>query len=61
MNMSLGPYAAFIVGAYLAAVAIVLGLILWVILDRRHLARRLGDLELQGITRRSGQQTEGNW
>ena len=56
--MSLGPYAVFIVAAYIAALTIVVALILWVILDRRHLARLLGELELQGIMRRSEQQAE---
>ena len=56
--MSLGPYAGFIVGAYLAALTIVVALILWVILDRRHLARLLGEFELQGVARRSAQQAE---
>jgi heme exporter protein D len=51
--MDLGPHAGFIVSAYLAAIAIVAGLILWVMLDRRHLARALEELEGQGITRRS--------
>jgi heme exporter protein CcmD len=58
--MNLGPYAAFIVGAYVAAFTIVLALILWVVVDRRHLVRRLDALELQGVTRRSGRQAEGN-
>ena len=51
--MSLGPHAAFIVMSYAAAIAIVAGLIVWVVLDRRHLARELGELDAQGITRRS--------
>jgi heme exporter protein D len=51
--MDLGPHAAFIVTAYAAAIAIVAGLILWVVLDRAHLARMLDDVEAQGITRRS--------
>jgi heme exporter protein D len=51
--MDLGPHAGFIVSAYLAAIAIVAGLILWVMLDRRQLARALEELEGQGITRRS--------
>jgi heme exporter protein CcmD len=59
--MNLGPYAAFVIGAYLAALMIVVALILWVILDRRHLARLLGELELQGIARRSAQQVEDKW
>ena len=54
MTMNLGPHAAFIVWAYAAAIAIVAGLILWVVLDRRHLSRTLDDLDAQGITRRPG-------
>jgi heme exporter protein D len=56
--MDLGPHAGFIVSAYLAAIAIVAGLILWVMLDRRHLARALEQLEGQGITRRSPRMRE---
>ena len=52
--MNLGPHAAFIVIAYAAAIAIVGGLIVWVVLDRRHLTRMLAALEAQGLTRRSG-------
>jgi hypothetical protein len=32
----------------------VAGLIMWVVLDRRHLARTLDELDAQGITRRPG-------
>ena len=53
MTMALGPHAAFIVTAYAAAIAIVAGLIAWVVLDRRNLSRTLVELEAQGITRRS--------
>jgi heme exporter protein D len=52
--MDLGPHATFIVTAYAAAIAIVAGLIMWVVLDRRHLARTLDELDAQGITRRPG-------
>jgi len=52
--MNLGPHAAFIVTAYAAAIAIVAGLVVWVVLDRRHLTRMLTALETQGFTRRSG-------
>jgi heme exporter protein D len=52
--MNLGPHAAFIVTAYAAAIAIVAGLVVWVVLDRRHLTRMLATLEAQGFTRRSG-------
>ena len=51
--MQLGPHAAFIVTAYAAAAGIVAALIVWVVLDRRHLARMLDELETQGISRRS--------
>ena len=51
--MNLGPHAAFIITAYVAAIAIVAGLIAWIVLDRRHLSRILDDFEAQGISRRS--------
>ena len=51
--MELGPHAGFIVTAYAAAIIIVVGLIVWVMLDRRHLARTVHELEAKGITRRS--------
>ena len=51
--MNLGAHAGFIVAAYVAAVLIVGGLIVWVAIDHRTLARRLADLEARGITRRS--------
>jgi heme exporter protein D len=54
VTMDLGPHAAFIVTAYAAAIAIVAGLIMWVVLDRRHLSRMLDELDAQGITRRPG-------
>jgi heme exporter protein D len=56
--MHLGPHAAFIAIAYAAAVAIVAGLIAWVVLDRLQLTRMLDALEAQGLTRRSGRASE---
>ena len=56
--MDLGPHAAFIVSAYAAAIGIVAGLIVWVVLDRRHLTRMLGEFEAQGVTRRSERASE---
>ena len=53
MTAVLGPYAAFIVSAYAAAIAIVAGLIVWIVLDRRRLLRVMQDLETRGATRRS--------
>ncbi|HWP25349.1 MAG TPA: heme exporter protein CcmD [Xanthobacteraceae bacterium] len=49
----LGPYAAFIVGAYAAAVLVVAALIGWVLIDHRTQRRILADLEARGVTRRS--------
>ncbi len=51
--MNLGPHAAFIVAAYAAASTIVVSLILWIVIERRQLSRALGELEAQGLTRRS--------
>ncbi len=51
--MHLGPYAAFIIAAYAAALVVVGGLIAWVMLDFRAQKRVLGDLEAHGVTRRS--------
>ena len=59
--MGLGPYAAFIVGAYGAAALIVtamvawvvIGLVVWVLVDYEAQRRLLKDLEARGITRRS--------
>jgi heme exporter protein D len=56
--MNLGPHAAFIMSAYVVAIAIVAGLIVWVMLDRRQLTRMLDALEAQGLTRRSGRTNE---
>lgn len=57
----LGPHVAFIVAAYAAAVAIVAGLIAWIVLERRHLSRLLDDFEARGITRRSQRADGQNW
>ncbi len=51
--MNLGVHAAFIVGAYAAAIVIVAVLVVWVLIDRWRLGRTLADLETRGITRRS--------
>jgi heme exporter protein D len=58
MTMNLGPHAAFIVSAYAAALVIVAALIIWVVLDRRYLARMLDEFDAQGITRRAQRLTE---
>jgi heme exporter protein D len=59
--MSLGPHAAFIVTAYAAAIAIIAGLIAWIVLDRRRLSRMLDDFEAQGVTRRSTRADGDKW
>jgi heme exporter protein D len=56
--MHLGPYAAFIIAAYAAALVVVAGLIAWVVVDFRAQKRVLGDLEAHGVTRRSAEAKE---
>jgi heme exporter protein D len=52
--MALGPYASFIVTAYLLVAAVVLLLIVWIALDYRRQQARLRELEASGVARRSG-------
>lgn len=56
--MDLGPHAVFIVTAYAVTIGMVAALILWVALERRHLARALDSFEARGISRRSGRGKE---
>jgi heme exporter protein D len=51
--MNLGPHAGFIVAAYAVALAVVAGLIAWIVVDHRVQTRILEDLERAGVTRRS--------
>ena len=51
--MNAANHVGFIVASYAAAVAIVGALIAWVTLDYRAQRRRLSDLEMRGVTRRS--------
>ena len=51
--VDLGPYAAFIVGAYLTVLVIEGAMIAWVFIDYRRQVKILSDLEASGITRRS--------
>jgi len=51
--MDLGPHAAFIWASYGILVAVLAGLIAWLVLDGRMLERRLADFAARGITRRS--------
>ena len=52
--MSLGPYAPFIVTAYLLVTAVVLALIAWIAIDYRRQKMRLRELDAAGVVRRSG-------
>jgi heme exporter protein D len=51
--MNLGPHAAFIIAAYVAALVVIIGLITWVIADYAAQRRLLADLEGRGVSRRS--------
>ena len=53
--MDLGPHAAFIIVAYVAASAVVLALVAWIAADYHRQLKILRDLETQGVTRRSAQ------
>jgi heme exporter protein D len=46
-------HAGFIVAAYLVTVAVLVGMIAWIVKDGRQQRRRLADLEARGIRRRS--------
>jgi heme exporter protein CcmD len=51
---ALGPHAGFILAAYLATAAILTGLTLAILLDRRAQRRALAALEERGAGRRAG-------
>ena len=52
--MSLGPYASFIVSAYLLVALVLVLLIGWIVVDYRNQTQRLRALEESGVVRRSG-------
>jgi heme exporter protein D len=56
--VDLGPHVGFIAAAYAIAVAIVAGLIAWIVADHRAQLRILEDLERAGVTRRSAAREE---
>jgi heme exporter protein D len=56
--MDLGPHVGFIVAAYAIALAVVAGLIAWIVLDHRAQTRILEDMERAGVTRRSAAREE---
>jgi heme exporter protein D len=53
--MDFGPHAGFIVAAYAVAILVIAGLIAWIMVDHRAQRRLLGDLEADGVTRRSAE------
>jgi heme exporter protein CcmD len=55
--MPLGPYASFIVTAYMLVTLVVAILIAWIAVDYRNQTRRLRQLDESGVVRRSGRST----
>ena len=53
-----GNYTGFILSSYGIVAATILILILWVVMDGRHQARTLAELEARGIRRRSDSRKE---
>jgi len=51
--MNLGPHADFIIASYAVTAFVVAAMAAWVVLDHSSLKRMLGDLDDQGVTRRS--------
>ena len=54
--MTLGPHADIIIASYAVTAFVVAAMVAWVVLDHSALKRVLGDLEEQGVTRRSRRQ-----
>jgi heme exporter protein D len=54
--MQATAHIGFIVAAYCAGVVVVVGLIVWVMLDYRRQRRVLAELETKGISRRSARE-----
>jgi heme exporter protein D len=53
---AVATHAGFIVAAYLVTMAVLIGLVVWVIADGRTQKRRLADLEARGVRRRTAGQ-----
>jgi heme exporter protein D len=51
--MDLGPHAAFIWAAYTIVAAVLVGLVVWLVLDGRRQQRLVDELEARGVRRRS--------
>ncbi len=47
----------FIIAAYLVTLVVLIGIVLWIILDGRAQKRKLADLEARGVQRRSARST----
>ena len=56
-EMSLGPYASFIVTSYLLVTVVVLIMIAWIAIDYRLQKQRLREFDASGVARRSGRST----
>ena len=48
-----GAHTGFILAAYLLAAAVLIGVVVWTVVDGRAQRRRIADLEAQGVRRRS--------
>ena len=57
--MNLGPHADFIIASYAVTVFVIGSLIAWIVLDYSAQRRILGNLEDQGVTRRSQRTGKG--
>jgi heme exporter protein D len=57
--MDLGPHAGFIVASYAATVAVVGGLVGWLLFDGWRQQKALSDLEARGVRRRSEGRSQG--
>ena len=58
MTMTFAQEAGFIVAAYAVTLFVIAALIAWVVLDYSSKRRLLGEMEEQGVTRRSRQRQE---
>jgi heme exporter protein D len=51
--MDLGPNAVFIWASYAIVAVVLVALTVWLVLEGRHLQRKLDELEARGVRRRS--------
>ena len=51
--MDLGPHAGYIIAGYLISFVVIAGLVVWSFAVNRRVQSRIGELEAQGIRRRS--------